>query len=231
MENVYVDIFTTKGLEYVLVIAFLLSLVLFWRILNRPVGVRGIATASGGSGSVRVDWFTMAEDAFYHQGHSWVRPVEGDVAEVGMDDFAQRLLGRAEALDLPPIGSSVEQGESGWKLRVGTQWLDMLSPVDGEVVAVNEMVLRSPGMLNEDPYSRGWLLKVRSPKLRANLKNLLSGRLARSWMEETVRLLREKISSHPVPVLQDGGVPVSGFAKSISPEHWDDLAREFLRTS
>jgi hypothetical protein len=50
-------------------------------------------------------------------------------------------------------------------------------------------------------------------------------------MEETVRLLREKISSHPVPVLQDGGVPVSGFAKSISPEHWDDLAREFLRTS
>ncbi|MGB6122877.1 MAG: glycine cleavage system protein H [Bacteroidota bacterium] len=231
MENIYVDIFTTKGLEYVLVIAFLLSLVLFWRILNKPAGIWGISPAIGNSGSVRVDWFAMAEDAFYHQGHSWARPGEGDVVEVGMDDFSQRLLGKPEAFDLPSVGSSVDQGEMGWKLRVGTHWFDVLSPVGGEVVEVNEKVLRTPGVVNDDPYRRGWILKVRSPKLRTNLTNLLTGGLARSWMEETVRSLREMISSHPVPVMQDGGVPLTGFAKSISPDHWEDVAREFLRTS
>jgi glycine cleavage system H lipoate-binding protein len=231
MDNVYVDIFTTKGLEYLLVIGFLVSLVVFWRILNRPAGLRSMPVVFGGSGSTQVDWFTLADDAFYHQGHTWARLESGDVVEVGMDDFAQRLLGKAEAFDLPAPGARVEQGEKGWRLQVGSRWLDVLSPVGGEVIAVNEGVLRSPGIMNNDPYRQGWLLKVRSSKLRANLKNLFRGRLARSWMEETVRSLRETISTHPVPVMQDGGMPVTGFARSISPDHWDELAREFLLTS
>jgi glycine cleavage system H lipoate-binding protein len=231
MGDFYVDIYATKGLEYLLVIVFLTSLILFWRMLNRPGrSARGPALAEA-QAQPTMEWFTLAEDRYYHQGHSWVRPGEGDVVEVGMDDFAQRLLGIPEAIGLPAVGSSVEQGENGWKLRVGTHWFDVLSPVGGEVVEVNEKVLRTPGMLNDDPYSQGWLLKVKSPKLRANLKNLLTGRLARSWMEETVRSLRETISSHPVPMMQDGGLPVPGFSKNISPDHWDDLARHFLGTS
>ena len=70
--------------------------------------------------------------------------------------------------------------------------------------------MRSPGLINEDPYGKGWLFKVRVPKLSCNLRNLLSGRLAQVWMEITVRALKRRMEGELGPVLQDGGVPVTG---------------------
>ena len=231
MSDFYVDIFATKGLEYVLVIVFLTSLVLFWRLLNRPGrAVRGSAPA-GAQGQPTVEWFALADDRYYHQGHSWVRPDGETMALVGVDDFAQRLLGLADEILVPGPGTQVKQGEKAWKLRFGTRYLDLLSPVEGEIVEVNEKVLRSPHLLNEDPYGEGWVARVRSSRLGANLKNLMKGRLAGWWMQEAVRSLREVMSTNPTPVLQDGGVPVSGLAKAISADHWEEIAQEFLLVS
>jgi glycine cleavage system H lipoate-binding protein len=231
MGNFYVDLFATKGLEYLLVIFFLVTLVVFWRFLNRPVKAR-VAHAGGSAPAARrVEWFSVPEDFYYHQGHSWLRPVEGNIVNVGVDDFAQQLLGRSDSVELPALGTPVSQGEPGWKLHVDGRTIDLLSPVNGEVVAVNEEVLRSPSLLNEDPYGKGWLMKVRTSRLRANLNNLLKGSLAVSWMNDTVRALRQKMSAHHVPVLQDGGAPVPGFVKDLEPERWEDIAKEFLMTS
>jgi len=75
---------------------------------------------------------------------------------------------------------------------VDSEAIPMLSPVDGEVVAVNQEVLRSPGILSRDPYGAGWLLKVKSDRLAADTRNLLSGKLARDWMETSLENL------HPI---------------------------------
>ena len=117
MGDFYVDIFATKGLEYLLVIVFLASLVLFWRMLNRPG--KGVRLASTGEPSLQptLEWFALADDRYYHQGHSWVRPDDGDVVRIGIDDFAQRLLGPADEVLAPREGARLEQGESGWRLR------------------------------------------------------------------------------------------------------------------
>ncbi len=230
MDNFYVDIFSTKGLEYGLVIVFLISLVIFWRILQKPAPSR-VPGSAGAATIPRVEWFAMANGLYYHQGHSWARPEGEDLVSIGIDDFAQRLLGKADAVRLPAVGASVGQGERGWMFRFGTRAIDLLSPVGGTVVEVNTELLSSPGIINDDPYGKGWILKVRNPKLPANLKNLLRGGLASSWMEQTVSQLRQRIAPDGVPVLQDGGVPVAGFARNVSPDHWDELAREFLLTS
>jgi glycine cleavage system H lipoate-binding protein len=229
MDNFYVDLFATKGLEYLLVIVFLVSLVLFWRFLQRPA--RSRAARPAGAGLPRVEWFGVAGNLYYHQGHAWALPETKDVVRIGMDDFAQRLLGKADAVELPSLGISLEQGEKGWHLKFGSRSVPLVSPVGGKVVEVNPDVLRSPGLINEDPYGAGWILKVRTQNLRANLRNLLSGNLVTSWMEETVRRLRSLISPTGMPVLQDGGTPVSGFARNLSPDRWDEVAREFLLTS
>jgi glycine cleavage system H protein len=222
MEGVsYVDIYATKGIEYLIVIGFLAFFVFFCRYLRQPVTTapaRGGIAAGGGR-------FRVPEGFHFHQGHSWLRLAEDGTGSVGIDDFARKLVGRVDAIDLPRVGARLSQGEKGWTLAVDGKTIPMLSPADGEVVAVNTDVVRSPDILRQDPYERGWLLKVRSPKLAANARNLLSGRLARRWMEDTLEGLRPAPPASVGPVLPDGGLPVEGLARIIGGEAWSDLAR------
>lgn len=231
MENEYVDIFATKGIEYLLVIAFLLTLMFFWRILNKPKTLVAQSRTSEHSHTSPIDWFELADDRYFHQGHSWVMPEDQELVTVGIDDFAQKLLGKANAIVLPQVGSRVGQGEVGWKFQFDTASIDLLSPVNGQVVALNSQVLQSPSVVNQDPYGNGWLLKVRVPKMRSNLNNLLHGALASAWMRETVEDLRQRMSGNIGPVLQDGGVPVIGFARSLAGDTWKDFASGFLLSS
>ncbi len=224
----YVDIFATKGIEYLLVLGFLFSLILYWKFLSQPAGrAPALAAASRPVFSLN-PWFSLAEGLFYHQGHSWAVPEQRNVVRVGIDDFAQQLLGELSSVDLPQIGTRLEQGEKGWKLWVDSKSIDVLSPVEGKVLAVNEEILKVPDLINQDPYRKGWLMKVEVPNTKKNLKNLLSGRLAKAWMEETVDTLRQKMGGELGIALQDGGVPIAGIARALSPDKWDEVAMEFL---
>ena len=227
-EFTYVDLFATKGAEYMLVLAFLALLVPFWQVLNRPV--RAGLRAARRLGASIAHWFRLPEGIYYHLGHSWAMP-QGEVVRVGVDDFAQRLVGRPQALHLPPVGSRVEQGEVAWRLSVDSKAVDMLSPVTGEVVAVNERVLERPELINQDPYGEGWLLAVKPHNHRANFRNLLRGKVANAWMRVTADALQERMGGELGTVLQDGGLPVTGLARALWLDGWDRMAREFLLTA
>ena len=222
----YVDIFSTKGVEYLLVIGFMIAFVLMWKLMRAPAMP---ATALvGGAGSLEPgEWFQFDRSARYHPGHSWVKE-DGDLIRVGMDDFAHKLLGVAEGIDLPEVGTRLRQGESAWNLQVRSRPIEILSPIDGEVVEVNDAVVRSPRVAADDPYGNGWLLTVRPTKSGSGLANLLTGRFARVWLDETVNMVRERMSGNLGMALQDGGAPVSGFAVGLSPDDWEGVAAEFL---
>ena len=223
----YVDLFATKGIEYILVIGFLIAFIVYWKFLSRtPVQPLKMASNSRAGG----EWFHLAKNVYYHPGHSWVRPENNNIVKVGIDDFAQKLLGKPESLELPEANFRVEQGEIGWRIQSDSKLIDVLSPVNGNVIAVNEEVLKSPELIEQDPYGKGWLFKVQVSKMKPNLRNLLSGKLAVAWMENTVRTLQERMAGDLGVVMQDGGLPVSGFAKALSPDKWDDIAAEFLLT-
>lgn len=228
------DIFTmysVKAVEYLIAVAYLVLFIPFWRFLNaEPVVEPATAEAPGWIGQM-VEWFRVPEHLFYHPGHAWARVAGGDLVTVGIDDFAQKLVGQVEHAALPPIGARVSQGERGWTLGSDSKSIDMLSPVDGTVVAVNERVLAQPEILGHDPYGDGWLMKVRAPRVKANVNQLLSGTLARRWMEEACDGLRTLMSPELGRAYQDGGVPVQGMARSLDPVGWDELARKFLLTS
>lgn len=224
----FIDLFATKGIEYLMVIGFLLVFIIFWRILNRARVPVPATAAAGGTSPAPSGWFGFAEDRYYHQGHTWAKPAGGDLFTVGLDDFAQKLVGPLSSLRVPAAGTRLEQGETGWKLLVGDRAVNVVSPLGGEIVEVNREVMDSPSILNSDPYGKGWLMKVRTPQRKRNLRNLISGSLARSWMDDTESILRGKISGELGLVLQDGGVPVSGIARELSPDRWQDVVREFL---
>ena len=221
----HVDIFATKGIEYLLVIGFLLFFVVFWRFLSRPA--RRVFEAAEKFVPVVNEWFRLPEEVYYHLGHSWAVPEGPTVVKVGVDDFAQKLVGKIDAIRVPNLGSTINQGDKGWTLEVDSKTIEMLSPVDGKVVAINEKLVGSPDNINKDPYN-SWLMKIESPRFSANKKQLLSGALAGKWMEEVREKLLSKMNYNLGLVYQDGGLLVDGMAKNLDRDKWDEIAKEFF---
>ncbi len=100
------------------------------------------------------------EDYKYTQEHEWVR-VEGDVAVVGITDFAQQQLGDVVYVELPEPGAGVEQNQPFGSIDSVKTASDLYSPLTGEVIEVNENVNSDPALVNSDPYQDGWMIKVR----------------------------------------------------------------------
>ncbi|MBA4609032.1 glycine cleavage system protein GcvH [Aeromicrobium sp. Marseille-Q0843] len=103
----------------------------------------------------------IPEDLFYSAEHEWVR-VEGDVAIIGITDFAQDQLGDIVYVDLPAEGESVDGGTVVGELESTKSVSDVFTPVSGEVIARNDALEATPEVINSDPYGEGWLLKVRT---------------------------------------------------------------------
>jgi glycine cleavage system H lipoate-binding protein len=217
--------------EYIIALIGLFGYIAFWRVLNGQRVEMEVVKETVRTFAARLSGFLVPKDVMFHPGHAWARVEGADVVTVGMDDFAAKLLGSADSISLPKVGSRVRQGSLGWLFRADSRVIHMLSPVEGEVVAINSAVADSPGAAFQDPYGDGWLFKVKSSNLVSNLKNMVPNGMISSWFEN----IRENLASrHLAPaeaaMYADGGEPIHGIAKAVDPEKWDDLAREFFLT-
>jgi glycine cleavage system H protein len=165
---------------------------------------------------------------YHHPGHTWVRETEDGDVLVGIDDFAQSLIGTIEGLELPRLLKSVEQGEIAWKVRHGSRVVPMVCPVSGRVIEKNEMVLADPALVNSSPYGDGWLLRVRTRRLPSQLHNLITGKSAQHWLDGARARLAGFFSGTPALMYQDGGVMLKDLADRCSEEEWEKLVCEFF---
>ncbi len=177
---------------------------------------------------VWVAGYELPERLYYHPGHMWARVVAPDTVVVGMDDFARRLTGPATGVKLPAVGTWLRQGAKVLGLESDGKKTDMLAPVEGEVVELNRNVRREPAIATEDPYGSGWLFKLRSGNLAANLRNLMSGSLARRWTEDAREQLTHRLMALSGSVMADGGEPARDFARHLDPADWHDLTTRFF---
>jgi len=113
-------------------------------------------------------------DRRYTKEHEWVR-VEDDVGTVGITDYAQDQLGDIVYLDLPSPGTQVKQLDKLGEIESVKAVSDLYSPVSGEVTEVNPEVIDKPELVNESPYEKGWLVRVRLAD-PAELDNLLTAK-------------------------------------------------------
>ena len=222
------DIFATKGIEYLVVVAYLIMLVgLLW--LLQPLRVaRLFGMKPQTPKPTRKPWFVLADGYRFHPGHTWAAFEAGEVVTVGMDDFAGKFVGVPERVELPAVGRRLRQGEPAWSVVADGRSIRMVSPVEGKVLAVNEAVQREPGLAISQPYRDGWMLKVRVTDWRTNARNLLEGRLAVAWMRDAIERLRQMPAGELGVLMPDGGMPVVGFGRYLDPEHWDEVARQFF---
>jgi glycine cleavage system H protein len=174
--------------------------------------------------------YQMPESLFYHRGHTWARPLDEDTVMIGLDDFARKLVGAPSSLRVPSRGDWLQQGGRAFAVSLDGKAAELVSPVEGEVIELNRELLGKPALANEDPYGRGWVLKLKAPNLAANLRNLLSGRLARKWMEDSREALELRLMAFAGTVLQDGGEPGSDLGRQLPQGDWDRIVAEFFLT-
>ena len=99
-------------------------------------------------------------DLRYSEDHEWVR-IEGDIAVIGISDYAQEQLGDVVFVELPEPGRAVVQGEEAAVVESVKAASEVCAPVSGEVVEVNEPLTDDPGLVNREPTGGGWFLKLR----------------------------------------------------------------------
>jgi glycine cleavage system H protein len=106
------------------------------------------------------DEASYPEDLLYHPEHDWAR-VEGERATLGITWYAQDQLGEVVFFDLPAVGSTVTKDSSYAEVESVKAVSDVIAPLSGEIVEVNEALADGPQAINEDPYGEGWLVRVR----------------------------------------------------------------------
>ncbi|HET6411903.1 MAG TPA: glycine cleavage system protein H [Anaeromyxobacter sp.] len=224
MSHDLLSLYPAKLLEYGLAIGYLVLFVFFWRYVQggKPAPARAEARekAARRAGS----FFHLPAGLHLHPGHTWARVESDGLVTVGMDDLAAKLVGPL-SVRIPAVGARVQQGEVAVEVSDGERSVGLTAPVEGTVVAVNGA--KEP---HDDPYSRGWLFRVKAPRLARDLRQLLSGSAALRLLEDATEQLLRRMNPELGAVLQDGGAPISGIARALAGDRWDALAREFFHS-
>jgi glycine cleavage system H lipoate-binding protein len=233
MTHEFLSTYPAKLAEYCLAISYLLLFIPFWRYVQG--GKRAAATARKEAGRpvgataprAGLGWFQLPAGVKLHPGHTWARLEKDGLVTVGIDDFAHKLVGPS-TVALPAIGERVAQGEPALALRDEGKSVDLLSPVDGTVLAVNPAL--AGGAALDDPYGAGWLFKVKPARLAANLRQLHGTDAGRRLLDGASEMLVRRLDPELGRVLQDGGAPVHGIARALAGDSWEEFAREFFLT-
>ena len=110
-------------------------------------------------------------DVKYTKDHEWIR-VEGDIAYVGITDYAQEQLGDIVFVDIPTVDETLAAGETFGTIEVVKTISDLFLPVAGTILEQNEALADQPELVNQDPYGEGWIIKIK-PADDANFDELL----------------------------------------------------------
>ena len=172
--------------------------------------------------------FSIPEDYCFHPGHTWVLKEGGENARVGIDSFAANLLGTIEHVDVIGLNRWVRQGQKPMTIRSCGQNFELVSPVEGVVMAVNKDAAQDPGLIARDPYQSGWIAIVKSPDLVTNKKNLVQGGMVAPWLQNSVTRLNGMVAQLAPTMAADGGLPLAGLLARVAPELREKLAKEFF---
>ncbi len=102
----------------------------------------------------------LPEDLRYSQDHEWIK-VEGDVATIGITDYAQSELGDIVFVEVPTVGETLSKGDTLGTIEAVKTVADVYMPVDGEVLEMNADLESTPELINQDPYGKGWIARIK----------------------------------------------------------------------
>lgn len=172
--------------------------------------------------------FKLPQGYYLHRGHSWIKLEEDAEVRVGMDDFSLRVTGPLDEIKAPLLGKVVSQGEKSIRLRRGNKEAAMVSPVSGIVTALNPDMLSSMKKGKPSAYTDGWVMRIHTDNLRENLKSLMIGDEATSFLSEEIDALYQLIEAEKGPLTADGGQLGYDIYGNLSESSWERLTTRFF---
>lgn len=230
----YNNIFETKGIEYLIIIAFLILIIPFWIIINKHSGVKvhikkalGVLTA----GVLRVPG-----GIFYNSNHTWAYLQKTGNALVGIDDFLLHVTGEVRIRNLRDRGNFIQKGELMAEVIQNGKTLKITSPLSGEIIDQNSLLTENPGILNEDPYGNGWVYRIKPADWKKETSAYFMADEAVDWSKKEMFRFKDFLA-HSVKkynpettmlILQDGGELYDNPLSELPDEVWQDFQKSFL---
>jgi glycine cleavage system H protein len=218
----------------ILVLATFLAFVVLDWVMNRgkvlhTVPATQVVPAAVPQGEFVAGFHTPVHVSF-HPGHGWLARERKNVMRVGASEFAAALAGNLEKIELPKRGQWLRQGQRFLTLFRNGESVEMVSPVEGEVLEVNAELASNPSLLRKDPYGAGWLVSVHVPDEESVTRNLVPKSLIAEWMRDAVERLYARQPALAGAFAADGGRPTEDLLAEVPGVNWKQTAEEFFLT-
>lgn len=179
--------------------------------------------------------FNIHESLFYHRGHTWIKVEKADVVRIGVDRFLASLLTKVNVIILPLSGRQGILGKNLCSIIQEDGILQIVSPVSGLILSVNQKLKDQPELVSRDPFGEGFLLTLKPKNFQRDQKHLLSGEEAFSWSRKEWERFKEALASE-IPnererlgiTMQDGGITLSEVKHLVDPRRYVRLVSAFL---
>jgi len=233
----YINIFETKGIEYLIIIAFLLIIIPFWILINREVSIKArIRNAIGilSEGILRIPMGLL-----FSKNHTWAHLEKSGVAEVGIDNFLLHITGEVKFKNLRTAGSFINKGELLADIEHNGKILQVYSPISGTVAATNSLLKEAPSVVNADPYGKGWIYKIEPSGWIEETDTYYLANEALAWTKMELNRFKDFMAGSmnkyspeaSMLILQDGGELCDRPLSDLPDEIWQDFQKSFLDLS
>jgi glycine cleavage system H protein len=230
----YSDIFETKGVEYIAIIAFFIVLIPFWFILNKngviKQKIRKVLNA------LTFENLKIPQGIFHGKNHTWAFMEKSGTASIGLDDFLLHTTGEVELINLKKSGEEINKGDLLTELVKENKVLKIFSPVSGIVLETNSLLNENPAILHEDPYGKGWICKIKPTKWMDEVHNLYLAEETIGWSKSELQRFKDFLALSgkkyfqytDLVVLQDGGELADHTLSDLPDSVWNDFQDNFL---
>jgi glycine cleavage system H protein len=183
-----------------------------------------------------VNVLRIPQGLFYSRNHTWTHLEKSGLAEVGIDDFLIHITGEVKFRILKKPGNFINKGDLLAEIDQNGKQLQIYSPISGRIIETNSMLYESPGIINEDPYGKGWIYKMQPSEWIAETESCYLANAAISWSKkELVRFkdfmavsVRKYSPEASMLILQDGGELRDRPLSVLPDEVWQDFQKSFL---
>jgi glycine cleavage system H protein len=230
----YNNIFDTKGIEYLIIIAFLSLIIPFWMIINKQAGVK--LQIRNALGVLSDSILRIPKGLFFSKNHTWAFLERSGNAKVGLDDFLLHITGEIKFINMKHKGDFMFKGELMAQIDQDGKTLDITSPISGKIMKANSVIIENPEIINEDPYGDGWVYLIQPTDWIIETNSYYLSENAVAWskrelirfkdfMAETMRKYSPETS---MLILQDGGELRDKPLSELPGEVWHDFQKSFL---
>ena len=230
---IYSNLFDTKGIEYIVVIIFLLLLIPFWVIVNRKSEV--VQHIQQGIRVLTTNFLRIPKGLFFSPNHTWLYLEKSGQAKIGLDDFLQNVLGEIAIHSLKSTGETVKKGEVLAIIEQGGKQLRVHSPLSGEIVAANILPGESDGPAAKE-LEDGWLYSIVPASWQKETSGFLLGAEATNWFTDEITRLKDFLNINlarqagvlTVLAFQEGGELEPNPLAKLDAGIWDEFQNEFM---